>query len=225
MPGASKLRVIADTNAWISRFILPNSLTGQRMKRLAADKRIALVFSQALKEELRAVKGRLLSFGDYQNIEHRIDLSHATDQPETKIFMAVDGKRLATSIYGLGIKEGLPAKSSNADSPELPESIKKLYSYILSTDLTGAREWTPTYVEAMVWGYDYATDESVRWPKGWPGLSSPFTNRRRNSYSIFLPGSDRGKLSVLLLERVLRHGRGNAKDGVVVLRLGHIVST
>ncbi|MDB5235552.1 MAG: putative toxin-antitoxin system toxin component, family [Hymenobacter sp.] len=55
MPGASKLRVIADTNAWISRFILPNSLTGQRMKRLAADKRVTLVFSQPLKDELRAV--------------------------------------------------------------------------------------------------------------------------------------------------------------------------
>lgn len=58
MPGASKLRVIADTNAWISRFILPNSLPGQRMKRLAADKRITLVFSHALKEELRAVLQR-----------------------------------------------------------------------------------------------------------------------------------------------------------------------
>ncbi|MBF9143750.1 putative toxin-antitoxin system toxin component, PIN family [Hymenobacter properus] len=58
MPGANKLRVIADSNAWISRFILPNSLTGQRMKRLAADKRITLVFSQALKDELRAVLQR-----------------------------------------------------------------------------------------------------------------------------------------------------------------------
>ena len=58
MPGASKLRVIADTNVWISRFILPNSLTGQRIKRLAADKRITLVFSQALKDELRAVMQR-----------------------------------------------------------------------------------------------------------------------------------------------------------------------
>lgn len=58
MPDASKRRVIADTNAWISRFILPNSLTGQRMKRLAADKRITLVFSQALKDELRAVLQR-----------------------------------------------------------------------------------------------------------------------------------------------------------------------
>ncbi|WP_310390981.1 putative toxin-antitoxin system toxin component, PIN family [Hymenobacter sp.] len=58
MPGASKLRVIADTNAWISRFILPNSLTGQRVKRLAADKRITLVFSQALKDELRAALQR-----------------------------------------------------------------------------------------------------------------------------------------------------------------------
>ena len=58
MPGASKLRVIADTNAWISRFILPDSLTGQRMKRLAADKRITFVFSQTLKEELRAVLQR-----------------------------------------------------------------------------------------------------------------------------------------------------------------------
>ena len=58
MPGARKLRVIADTNAWISRFILPTSLTGQRLKRLSADKRITLVFSQTLKEELRAVLQR-----------------------------------------------------------------------------------------------------------------------------------------------------------------------
>ena len=58
MPDASKLRVIADTNAWISRFILPNSLTGQRMTQLAANKRITLVVSQALKDELRAVLQR-----------------------------------------------------------------------------------------------------------------------------------------------------------------------
>ena len=58
MPGASKLRVIADTNARISRFILPNSLAGQRLKRLAADKWITLVFSQALKEKSRAVLQR-----------------------------------------------------------------------------------------------------------------------------------------------------------------------
>lgn len=55
MPAASKLRVIADTNSWISRFILPNSLTGRRMKRLSLDKRWALVFSQGLKDEISSV--------------------------------------------------------------------------------------------------------------------------------------------------------------------------
>ena len=55
MPAASKLRVIVDTNSWISRFILPSSITGQRVKRLSADKRWELIFSQELKDEIRQV--------------------------------------------------------------------------------------------------------------------------------------------------------------------------
>ncbi len=55
MPVANKLRVIVDTNSWISRFILPGSLTGQRVKRLSADKRLELVFSQELKDEISQV--------------------------------------------------------------------------------------------------------------------------------------------------------------------------
>jgi len=90
MPGVSKLRVIADTNAWISRFILPNSITGQRMKRLAADKWITLVFSQTLKEELRAVLQRL-KFRKYITAENLAVFRAYLDAfPATPVTSAVE---------------------------------------------------------------------------------------------------------------------------------------
>lgn len=151
--------------------------------------------------ELKAARAKLLSFGDFQNIKHRYELSRVTDQPETKIFLAVDGKTLATVIYGLSIKKGIPTKTPIAESSPLPDSIKKLYAYIIGPDVTGASRWTPTYIEAMIWGYDYAPDESIHWPKEWPGLKSSHAISRGSSYSIFLPGSDHSKLSAFLSTR------------------------
>jgi hypothetical protein len=42
----------------------------------------------------------------------------------------------------------------------------------------------------MIWAYDYAPDVSIHWPKDWPGIDSPSTLKRRDAYSIFLPGAE-----------------------------------
>jgi hypothetical protein len=53
----------------------------------------------------------------------------------------------------------------------------------------------------MIWGYEYAPDKSIYWPKNWPGLKSPNTLRRGDSYSIFLPGKEIPKLVDLLAKQ------------------------
>ena len=56
-------------------------------------------------------------------------------------------------------------------------------------DYSDSQEWTPHYLEVMVWPYEYAPDTSIVWPKDWPGLNSKRSFKREDSYSIFLDGS------------------------------------
>ena len=56
-------------------------------------------------------------------------------------------------------------------------------------------------MEVIIWGYDYAPDESIYWPKDRPGLESPSTLKRRDAYSIFIPGKELPKLREFLKTR------------------------
>jgi len=162
-----------------------------------------LLSKQLTTNELAGVREKLTSFGDYSKLKRYYDLApHVTDLPETKIYLSPDGGNLVTTVYGLMVTDThLPAYSTfGADRKpdKLPALIKELHTYLTSLDFADAKPWEPSYVEAMIWGYDYAPDESIQWPKDWPGLDSPNTLKRRDAYSIFLPGKELPKLREFL---------------------------
>jgi len=162
-----------------------------------------LLAKQLPTNELAAVRKKLTSFGDYSKLKRYYDLApHVTDLPETKIYLAPDDGNLVSTVYGLMVPDThLPAYSTfggGGKPDKLPEIIKDLHCYLTSFDFADAKPWEPPYVEAMVWGYDYAPDESIHWPKDWPGLDSPNTLKRGDSYSIFLPGKELPKLREFL---------------------------
>ncbi|MFC1822995.1 hypothetical protein ACFL9T_09835 [Thermodesulfobacteriota bacterium] len=149
--------------------------------------------TQLSEQELDEVKMKLLSFGNYTGVKREYDLApNVFDLPETKIYLNLNNNKLVTIVYGLmqpGAK--LPAYSSfpGQEKPDnLPDSIKNLHSYLSNFRFNTSKEWTPKFVEVMIWPYEYAPDESIHWPKDWPGLDSPNTLKRRDAYSIFFPG-------------------------------------
>lgn len=165
-----------------------------------------LLVKQLDTNELAIVRKKLISFGDYSKLKRHYDLApHVTDLPETKIYLSPDYGNLVTTVYGLIVSDThLPAYStfgSDRKPDKLPASIKNLHSYLTSLDFADAKPWEPQYVEVMVWGYDYAPDESIHWPKDWPGLDSSSTLKRGDAYSIFLPGEELPKLRQFLKTR------------------------
>jgi hypothetical protein len=149
-------------------------------------------------DELAAIKKKISAFGDYSKLKRNYDMTPATDQPETQIYLDLGGPTFATSVYGLWVSDAKHSPYSSRkgeQKPEvLPKAIKDLHAYLTSLDFANAKQWEPLYIEVMIWGYDYAPEESIHWPKEWPGLESQFTLKRGDSYSIFLPGSQLPKL-------------------------------
>jgi hypothetical protein len=160
------------------------------------------------KPALEKVRKQLKPFLGLKKLKPFYDVApNVTDQPQA-IFWVRDGDReAATSVYGL-MAEGtqLPAYTTmhGEVTPDVPpDELLKLHRWLSKLDYDGAQEWTPKYIEVMLWDFSRATG-SERWPKEWPGLSSERAIRRGQSYSIFLDGALLPKLRELLASLDMR---------------------
>jgi hypothetical protein len=155
---------------------------------------------QLSSDALAKVVKTLSTFGDYAKVKRYYNLvPNVTDRPETWIYLALKGKEFVTGVYGLSVPPNpdipRPGTLKGEGRPdELPKAVKDLHAYLTSLDFADAKPWEPQYVEAMIRKYEYAPDKSILWPKNWPGLDSPSTLKRRDQYSIFLPGKELPKL-------------------------------
>jgi hypothetical protein len=189
--GPRPLAVLIETNPWLM-VIGSDTPTvviyddGQLIYiKKEKDKSFSYFYKQLAREELEAVKKKMVSFGDLSKIGKYYELTDVTDQPEIKIYLNLDGNELTTTVYGLIELD---------EDGKLPESLKSLYEYLTTLDFKDAVPWKPQYIEVMIWEYEYAPDESIHWPKEWPGLESPQAMKRGDSYSIFLPGAELPRL-------------------------------
>ncbi|MBL9091180.1 MAG: hypothetical protein JNL96_08140 [Planctomycetaceae bacterium] len=108
---------------------------------------------------------------------------NATDQPEAMFYLRDGNREVATSVYGL-MASGtmLPAYTVFPEGPNAtipPAELLKLHKWFCELDYPKSEEWSPKYVEVMLWDYSYAPEASIRWPKGWPSLSSGPCNQAR----------------------------------------------
>lgn len=170
------------------------------------DKNPVYFYKQLSANELAGIKKRLASFGDYSKLKRYYDLTPAvTDLPETEIYLSLGKTELTTRVYGLtrsGAKQSAHTAFGSEQKPnELPKTISELHAYLASLVFNDARPWEPEYVEVMIWRFDNAPGKPIPWPKDWPGLESPNTLKRGDSYSIFLPGKELPKLRTLLKAR------------------------
>jgi hypothetical protein len=175
-------------------------------KKREKGKASTLLHKQLSREALAEIKRKLSSFGDYSTLKRHYDLMpNVTDQPEAEFYLSLGGKEFVTEVYGLAVPDAkLPAYTvfDRAEKPDkLPQAIKDLHTYLIGLDFADAKPWMPTYVEVMIWPYEYAPNESIHWPKDWPGLESPNTLHRGEAYSIFLPGQELPRLRAFLKTR------------------------
>lgn len=167
------------------------------------DKTSVLHHKRLSPDALEGIKKKISSFGTYSSLKRYYELVRWTDQPETKIYLSLNGTEFVTRVYGLRVSDKKISEDRIFES--LPIAIKDLHAYLTSLDFAGAKPWVPPYVEVMVSRASaYASGKSIHWPKDWPGLSSPSTLKRGESYSIFLPGKELLKLRKFLKTRKKR---------------------
>lgn len=166
------------------------------------------------KPELEKVREQLKPVWALNDLKSHYDIRpNVTDQPEAMFYLR-DGERVVvTTVYGLmapGTK--LPGYFTAPESQEAsrpPDELIKLHKWLCELDYPHSKEWTPKYVEAMLWDYSYAPDASIQWPKDWPALDSERAIQRGRMYSIFLDGAQLPELRAFLASR-------NAKGAVEI---------
>jgi hypothetical protein len=150
--------------------------------------------------EFSALEEKLESFVDPTPVPRRLNLAPGwTDMPWSHYYINVRDKRMVTSVYGM---DGPPAEIGEAkEGIAPPESLKRLDLFASSVHFDATTEWTPDYLEVMVWPYEYAPEPSIVWPKDWPALDSARAKKRGGGYSIFFPGAEKARLEAFLRTR------------------------
>jgi len=160
-------------------------------------------FSEA---ELSEFKKHLLPVIGLKGLKHFYSLRpNVTDQPEA-MFYVKDGERdFVTRVYGLKAQgtrlPGYKVMPGDRKPDNPPVELLELHKYLCSVDYPDCKEWSPKYMEVMIWPYENATNASIIWPKDWPTLDSERSLKRRDSYSIFLDGSQLPNLQTFLQTR------------------------
>jgi hypothetical protein len=135
-----------------------------------------------------AAKVNLAGIKDYT------DYTNATDQPSSIIIDFRD--QMAAVAYG--------ATSRHRDRGDRSDRLLTMITLLREYQNPDAKPWEPEAIEVMIWPYEYAPEASIIWPAEWPGLDHPATVQRGDSYSLFVPISEKGALLAFLETRERR---------------------
>jgi hypothetical protein len=162
-----------------------------------ANDRLAYRHVTLAEDQLQAVRDRLKPVLALKGLKPHYNVRpDVTDQPEALFYFRDGTREVATSVYGLMAAETKLAGEATVTTP--PNALLELHKWLCDLDYPGSEEWSPKYVEVMLWDYSYAPDASIHWPKEWPSLKSDRAIKRGDSYSIFLDGASLPKLREFL---------------------------
>lgn len=118
-------------------------------------------------------------------LQRHYELSHATDQTTTELAFRSNGNLERISAYG-----GVPG--------EMAQFIDFLDA-MQTRAAARVESWRPSFIEVMLWPFEYARGQPAPWPNHFPGLDSPSAvKRRESSYSIYLPAAEMENLWIYL---------------------------
>jgi hypothetical protein len=141
--------------------------------------------------ELETVRARIGPIFANKDIESSYDLVRGgTDRPTTMFYFRNGDREIATMVTGMTDGDAeLPVRSQSPTvkkSDSFPHALLELHKWLSKLDFAQSKEWSPKYVEVMLWDYSYAPGASIHWPKDWPALNSSRAIKRGDSYSVFL---------------------------------------
>jgi hypothetical protein len=133
-------------------------------------------------------------------IKEYTDYTSVTDQPSSII---IDFRtKQAAVAYG--------ATSRHRTRGDRGDKLLTMITLLREYENPEAKAWEPEAIEVMIWPYEYAPEASIIWPETWPGLDHPATVQRGDSYSLFVPISEKEALLTFL---ETRKPRGAVKIG------------
>jgi hypothetical protein len=128
----------------------------------------------------------------------------ASDMPETRIYVRDGARDVAIRVRGMrgcGSPRAGEAILPGLRGQRVPPEVLRLHERLCGAAREPSSKWVPRYVEAMLIPYESAPEQSIVWPKGWPGLDSDRAVRRGDAYSIFMDGSTLDELHSFLEKR------------------------
>jgi hypothetical protein len=143
------------------------------------------------KDNLEAELSELQKLTD---LESDYSLSDWSDQPTQVIAFKLGNRIKKISVYGNLRKQEEVRKKA-------PREFLSKFDYFTSYSKEDAKDWNPTYIEVMIWPYEYAPEKSIVWPSNWPDIESYGTKKRGDSYSIYLPFSHSDELNKFIATR------------------------
>jgi len=166
-------------------------------RQVSKQKREVYFYAKLDFKALSDIADHLLPVVEGQEVKSSYSVTNATDQGSALLYLRVDNKEVVTSVYGLN-PENIDHGTQEPGGDLIPVRLRQLYHYLFTVDFTESRTWHPAYVEAMLWPYDHAQDQSLHWPKTWPDLSFDRALKRTRGFSIFLDGSMEADLKKFL---------------------------
>lgn len=169
-----------------------------------------LVYHRVLldQEALADVRERLDSVLALDDLKPYYNIARgATDQPKAMFYVRDGEREVSSAVYGLMGKSRKRwrwpfSRRFDGWTPRgVPTELLELHQWLCELDFRDSEEWTPPFVEVMLWDYSHAPGPSIHWPEEWPGLESDRAIQRGNSYSIFLDGAAVPELRAFLARR------------------------
>lgn len=149
--------------------------------------RFTILDQVKVRNEIDALKGLL-------NLESSYSLSNWTDQPTQVLSFKLGNDIKKISIYG-------DLRKKKEVREKVPGLLLSKYDHFIAYATSEAKIWNPQYLEVMIWAYDYAPEKSIVWPEKWPDINYKSTRKRGDSYSIYLPYSEKENYKAFIATR------------------------
>jgi hypothetical protein len=165
-----------------------------------------LAVSKLAASELNDLRSALRPSASFWDLKDQYNVApNVTDMVTTELVVYSEGRFKRVEVYGYAPEEWKPPAFTMMPSKQIADALPAEFDRLchLLVDLAPRDEvqWSPKYVEVMIWPYEYSPDKPLEWPSGWPGLTSPMAFQRGDSYSLIVPGSKLAALEAFVARR------------------------
>jgi hypothetical protein len=114
---------------------------------------------------------------DFFQLDTSYDYAPNVSDQETVFLYVWRGDVLKRVAVRAGLTSGRTLSS------RVPAAFREAFNHLVDFHSDSTAPWHPDSIEVAAWPYEYAPDNPpLRWPQGWPGLSSPGTKHTPDPY-------------------------------------------